>query len=103
MARRPNTSRQTRLLLAVLLEQPLTWRYGYELSKETGLTSGTLYPLLIRFSDQGLLDSQWRDAERPGRPPRHVYRLTAKGMELARASSRATPSLIGRRRVRPAT
>jgi PadR family transcriptional regulator, regulatory protein PadR len=78
------SSRQTVALLAALVERPRTWQYGYELSKETRLKSGTLYPILIRLSDQGLLNSRWKDAERPGRPPRHVYRLTAAGLALAR-------------------
>jgi PadR family transcriptional regulator PadR len=77
-------SRQTLALLSALLERPRTWQHGYELSKETRLKSGTLYPILIRLSDQGLLNSRWKDAERPGRPPRHVYRLTATGLALAR-------------------
>jgi len=77
-------SRQTLALLAVFIELPRTWKHGYELSKETGLKSGTLYPILIRLSEQGLLNSRWKDAERPGRPPRHVYRLTATGLALAR-------------------
>jgi PadR family transcriptional regulator PadR len=77
-------SRQTLALLAALMERPRTWQHGYEISKETGLKSGTLYPILMRLSDQGLLDSRWKDAERPGRPPRHVYRLTANGLALAR-------------------
>jgi PadR family transcriptional regulator PadR len=84
MARPPNVSRQTRAVLATLLAQPRAWRHGYDLSKQTGLKSGTLYPLLIRLSDQGLLDSRWQDPERPGRPPRHVYRLTAGGLAIAR-------------------
>jgi DNA-binding PadR family transcriptional regulator len=80
-------------LLLVLLAQPRTWRHGYELSKETGLKSGTLYPLLMRLSDQGLLDSKWREAERPGRPPRHVYRLTAGGLALTRKLTEETTEL----------
>jgi PadR family transcriptional regulator, regulatory protein PadR len=83
MPRKPNTSRQTRTLLAALLERPQTWRHGYDLSKETGLRSGTLYPLLMRLSEQGLLEQRWHDADRPGLPPRHVYRLTAAGLALA--------------------
>ena len=77
-------SRQTLAVLAALMEQPRAWHHGYELSKGTGLKSGTLYPILLRLSDQGLLDSVWKDATRPGRPPRHVYRLTAGGLALAR-------------------
>jgi PadR family transcriptional regulator, regulatory protein PadR len=84
MARKPNTSAQTRQLLSVMLRQPRTWQYGYEISKQTGLKSGTLYPLLMRLSDQGLLDSQWQNPERPGKPPRHAYKLTSSGLALAR-------------------
>lgn len=93
MARPQNASRQTRELLVVLLAQPHTWHHGYELSKETGLKSGTLYPLLIRLSDQGLLDSKWRTPERPGRPPRHVYRLTAGGLALAHQLNRESTEI----------
>jgi PadR family transcriptional regulator, regulatory protein PadR len=84
MSRKPNSSRQTRTLLAALLDRSQTWRHGYDLSKETGLKSGTLYPLLIRLSEQGLLESRWQEAERPGLPPRHVYKLTASGLAVAR-------------------
>jgi DNA-binding PadR family transcriptional regulator len=83
MAPRPNQSLQTRAVLAALLEKPLAWRHGYDLSKATGLKSGTLYPLLIRLSDSGFLESKWEEAELPGKPPRHVYRLTASGKALA--------------------
>jgi PadR family transcriptional regulator PadR len=83
MPRKLNNSQQTRSLLAALLERSQIWRHGYDLSKETGLRSGTLYPLLMRLSEQSLLESRWGDAERPGPPPRHVYRLTARGLVLA--------------------
>jgi PadR family transcriptional regulator PadR len=84
MPRTPNASPHTRAVLSALAAQPQAWRYGYELSKETGLKSGTLYPLLIRLSDQGLLESEWRPSVQAGRPPRHAYRLTAEGLALAR-------------------
>ena len=84
MPRKPNSSRQTRALLAALLESAGAWRHGYDLSKETGLRSGTLYPVLMRLSEQGLLEQHWQESERPGLPPRHVYRLTASGLALAR-------------------
>jgi PadR family transcriptional regulator PadR len=84
MRRRPNMSKQTKLLLETMLEDPLDWRHGYQISKDTGLKPGTLYPLLMRLSDAGYLASKWRQPEQPGRPPRHVYRLTGNGIELAR-------------------
>ena len=95
MARKPNSSPQTRELLAVMLRRPRAWQYGYELSKETGLSSGTLYPLLMRLSDQGLLESEWQEPERPGKPPRHAYRLTSEGLAFSRAKARLeNPSAI---------
>ena len=84
MSRRPNMSQQTRTALASFLARPQEWRYGYDISRETGLKSGTLYPLLMRLHDQGLLEAEWRPAVKAGRPPRHAYRLSASGMKLAR-------------------
>ena len=78
-------SRQARTLLRVMAEHEAVWRHGYDLSRQTGLKSGTLYPLLIRLHDQGLLQARWEDPDQPGRPPRHAYRLTLDGLALARA------------------
>ncbi len=70
-------------LLAAMSAKRLEWRYGYDLMKETGLASGTLYPLLMRMTDQGLVEAEWHEPAQPGRPPRHAYRLTATGFALA--------------------
>lgn len=83
MPRRSNISPQTRAVLSTLFAQAQAWRYGYDLSKETGLKSGTLYPLLIRLADQGFLETEWREPLQPGRPARHAYRLTGTGLALA--------------------
>jgi len=83
----PNRSPQTCALLAVMLRTPRAWHYGYEICKNTGLSSGTLYPLLMRLSDRGLLESHWQEPERPGKPPRHVYRLTSEGLAFARTTA----------------
>lgn len=84
MIRRRRCSEQTSALLGALLEAPGSWHYGYELSKETGLKSGTLYPLLMRLHDAGWLEAQWEPAREGGRPPRHVYRLTRQGVAWAK-------------------
>src|SRR5215470_4171118 len=81
MIRKRRPSKQMLLLLEALSGRQ--WRHGYELMKETGLSSGTLYPLLIRMTDQGLVEAEWREPAQPGRPARHVYRLTAAGLALA--------------------
>ena len=89
----PRMSSQTVRLLEAFVSDPESWRYGYDLSRETGLMSGTLYPLLIRLTKHRLLESQWVTTQQ-GTPPRHVYRLTAKGVKFAaeklKEASRAT-------------
>ena len=80
-------------LLRALSGRAREWRHGYDLMKETGLLSGTLYPLLMRMTDQGLVEAEWREPARPGRPARHAYRLTAAGLAFARAAQEdAAPS-----------
>lgn len=86
------TRATTRTLLA-FLEAPRSWHYGYDLMKVAGVSSGTLYPLLARLSEDGWLESRWQESEFPGKPPRQLYRLTATGrfqarnaLERARAS-----------------
>lgn len=73
-----------RLLLDALYAEAQRWRYGYDLSRETELKSGTLYPLLIRLEELKLLETKWGEAQANGRPPRHLYRLTADGRAFAR-------------------
>jgi len=85
MVRSRTPSRQTRSLLKALLDRPVEWRHGYELSKLAGLSSGTLYPILIRLHERGLLEAKWMEPDRPGRPPRHAYRLTRDGAAFARS------------------
>jgi len=47
---------------------------GTRWAKQTGLKSGTLYPILIRLADRGLVEACWQDEPAPGRPRRHLYR-----------------------------
>jgi PadR family transcriptional regulator PadR len=82
--RKPDTSPQTLHVLEALLQAPDGWHYGYDLSRRLRLRSGTLYPILVRLSERGCLETRWVEPERAGRPPRHTYRLTAQGLALAR-------------------
>ncbi len=91
MARTRRPSAQTIAVIQALAEDPARWRYGYELSKQLGLKAGTLYPILIRLSDQGLLETDW-ELDRPGgTPPRHLYRLTGEGITAAEALPAPAP------------
>lgn len=71
------------LVLAVLgsLKEP---HYGYSLRKQLqhagiDIDEGTLYPLIRRLADQGLLDSEWRQGE--GRERRY-YKISELGADL---------------------
>ena len=50
-------SAQTLSVLAALCDQPSQWQHGYALARQTGLKSGTLYPILIRLADRGLVEA----------------------------------------------
>jgi PadR family transcriptional regulator, regulatory protein PadR len=84
-------SPQTLLVMDAFLEQVEEWKYGYDLSRVTGLKSGTLYPILMRMAERNLLETQWETGE-PGRPARHMYRFTPDGLRFARANAQAQTS-----------
>ena len=59
-------------------------QYGYTLRKtlaEHGMAidEGTLYPLLRRLETQGLLVSEWREAEKRNK---RFYRLSIEGTQI---------------------
>src|SRR5947209_5602105 len=101
MPARPDSSPQTRAVLGALHGHPTAWRYGYDIARETGLASGTLYPILGRLSDRGLLETRWEDDAPEGRPRRHLYRLTADGAARA-VELRQEPAAAPVTRRRPA-
>src|SRR5450432_4005860 len=86
MTRSSGFSAQTLRVLASLESDPVTWRHGYLLAGETGLRSGTLYPILIRLAERGLLEACWEDGQPAGRPRRHLYRLSSDGLAAARTA-----------------
>ncbi len=111
MARRSGFSAQTLSVLASLEADPAAWRHGYLLAKQTGLRSGTLYPILIRLAERGLVEACWEDGQPAGRPRRHLYRLSSDGLAAARTAlaeqaplkrpRAAAAGRAGRRRVAP--
>ena len=83
MGHRSSFSAQTLAVLAELCATPSQWRHGYGLARVTGLKSGTLYPVLLRLADRGLVEACWEDEQPSGRPRRHLYRITADGLAVA--------------------
>jgi PadR family transcriptional regulator, regulatory protein PadR len=95
------------LAVVAVLASADDWRHGYDITAQAGVKSGTLYPLLMRLEAQGLLEARWVESTLPGRPPRHVYRLTSAGRDwvasLAQplAAARAAPARLRAAKVRP--
>lgn len=69
------------LVAIALLADPTGKRWGYELSKASGVRSGVMYPLLRRLLTEGWLTDGWEDEADTGgnRPPRRYYELTDLG------------------------
>ncbi|MET8503590.1 helix-turn-helix transcriptional regulator [Streptomyces sp. NPDC004787] len=78
------------LVLSCLTERE---SYGYEIAKalaEAGLgeiKGGTLYPVLNRLEEAGLVEAEFRAAERG--PGRRYYRLTGSGRTALAAETEA--------------
>lgn len=79
------------LELLVLKLLDVQSKYGYqiiqEMKEQSGdiflLKDGTLYPILYRLEDDGLVVSEWSEAEGK-QVPRKYYRITEKGVAALR-------------------
>lgn len=78
-------------------------RYGLEILRELEersdlvVAEGTVYPVLRRLKDDGLVDSEWEDAETGH--PRKYYRLTPLGRRRARSMAQDAVTFLGGIRV----
>jgi DNA-binding PadR family transcriptional regulator len=86
MGDEPRMTIQTLLVLKVLRDAPSEGCYGLEISKGTGLPTGSIYPILARLEQAGWLVSAWEDIDEAseGRRRRRYYRLTTAGAERAK-------------------
>jgi DNA-binding PadR family transcriptional regulator len=83
------------LILAMLRQGP---RHGYEIKKDidralggmVALNNKTLYLVLKRFEEMGAVTRQVIPQE--GKPNRHLYQLTERGIELLQTSLRDFPA-----------
>lgn len=85
-------SAQTVDVLQALAGQGDGWLYGLEIAAATGLKSGSLYPILVRLDERGLLEGRWTPSDRPGRPQRHAYRITGAGRSALHEALAAAPA-----------
>jgi PadR family transcriptional regulator, regulatory protein PadR len=93
VARERRPSPQTAAVLQALAEEPERWRYGYDLCTQLGVQAGSMYPILMRLADRGLLETSWETERVVGRPARHLYRLTGTGRAYASATSAPAPDV----------
>lgn len=57
------------------------------------VVEGTLYPILTRQKNAGLLTYRWEES--PQGPPRKYYSLTEKGLQYLRSLDEAWDELVG--------
>ncbi|WP_352418633.1 PadR family transcriptional regulator [Proteiniborus sp.] len=75
------------LILKMISEKDM---YGYELiqvmdEKSNGyfkLKEGSLYPVLYRLEDEGLIESYWNKEPSKRTVPRKYYKITKKGVAV---------------------
>lgn len=69
-------------------------RYGFDIADVAGLRGGTVYPILRRLEEEGLVRSSWERAEigrQEGRPSRKYYQLQAAAQPLVREARERFP------------
>lgn len=90
--------RMTYPTAAVILAVQAGHRYGFDVMDATGLPDGTVYPILRRLEDKGVLTGNWEsdeEARADRRPPRRYYQLTPEGTECVELARKRSP-LLGR-------
>jgi PadR family transcriptional regulator PadR len=93
MTRPRRPSAQTTAIVLALAQSPTAWHYGYQLCQQLGLKAGSVYPILMRLTDRGLLETAWESDAPAGRPPRHLYRLTGPGRAFAADLAEQAPAV----------
>jgi PadR family transcriptional regulator PadR len=71
-------------VLEVLLEARDHELYGWAITKATKRSSPTVYKILERLTDYGMVDARWEDHHPDvNKPRRRFYRLTGHGAQTA--------------------
>lgn len=81
-------------ILAMADKQPM---YPSELIRQLReanliVVEGTIYPMLNRLKDAGLLEYEWQES--PSGPPRKYYRTTTIGREMRQSLTDAWQKLV---------
>ena len=86
MGRQVRVTLQTLQVLQVLQDDTAGQHYGLEISKKSGLPTGSVYPIMTRLEIAGWISSAWEDIDESaqGRRRRRYYWLTEEGAVCAR-------------------
>jgi DNA-binding PadR family transcriptional regulator len=86
--KQPRLTHASLKVLRAFLDSPTVKLSGAEVHKQSGVFTGTLYPLLLRFDAAGWLTSEWEDVDpkEVGRPRKRFYCLTPTGRARAHAA-----------------
>ncbi len=78
------------LVFQALLDAPAEDVYGLQVCRASGVGVGSVYAILRRLEDEGLLDGRWEnlDPTDEGRPRRRYYHLNAEGRKIALRETR---------------
>jgi DNA-binding MarR family transcriptional regulator len=79
-------TKKVRIVLRHLLAvNPVHPAWGLSICRGTGLSSGSIYPILDRLLKAGWVESRTETHPPVGRPPRTFYKLTELGAARARS------------------
>lgn len=83
--RKRNLSLQALRILHYLFQNPGKPSCGADLIKSLNISSGTMYPILLRLEKNNFVESKWEveDASALGRPRRRLYKITGSGIKAA--------------------
>jgi len=93
----PQLTIQTIKVLGALESCPHDEVSGAEVGRVTQLSSGSLYPILLRLEQARWVESRWEvgDPSMLGRPRRRFYKLTALGLKKTRNAFEEVQQAIG--------
>lgn len=86
--------RMTRSTALVLQALASGHRHGFDIVESTGVRGGTVYPVLRRLEERGLVEARWEDVEvarRQRRPPRKYYHLLPAARDALRVARERHP------------
>ena len=82
MSNEPRITGPVLKVLSFFLQAPTESAAGADIRRATKISTGTLYPLLLRLEQFNWLESKWEevDPSEVGRPRKRLYRITRTGI-----------------------